>query len=375
MVSQQSLITEDENSRRRALELASFIVEAPAGAGKTELLTQRYLKLLQTVTAPEEIIAITFTNKAAAVMRLRILDSLKLASKSQLPEQSHKQITFNLALIALETSAKHGWHLLENPARLRIITIDALCGNLASQMPLLSRFGSQPKMCLEADQHYREAVRRTLEMLEGTDKHAEVVADTLRHLDNDTAKLTELLVTMLKQRDQWQNHVQLQDTNQAAQTALRYLVTEDITQAVRVLTPALQTQLMPLARYAAANLTCDHPVALLLDWDTPLKIAPEALPIWRAVLDLLMTAEGEFRKERGINTKNGFPANTEGKEKKAALCAVMENLNTTEHLQSLRRMRAADLQHSEASQQLVSTFAHLLNLSVSAFMDRFSGSR
>ena len=44
----------DIQLRKRALDLSSFIVEAPAGSGKTRLLTDRYLKLLTIVDVPEE---------------------------------------------------------------------------------------------------------------------------------------------------------------------------------------------------------------------------------------------------------------------------------------------------------------------------------
>src|ERR1700681_1820639 len=127
MLASQTLLELDEANRARALELQSFIVEAPAGAGKTELLTQRYLKLLAVVNEPEEIVAITFTNKAAAEMRSRILDSLQRSANGEMPDAAHKKITYHLAQQALARSAANQWNLLEQPARLRINTIDSLC--------------------------------------------------------------------------------------------------------------------------------------------------------------------------------------------------------------------------------------------------------
>jgi ATP-dependent exoDNAse (exonuclease V) beta subunit len=177
MTTQHSFNLEsDEKNRLLALDLTSFIVEAPAGAGKTELLTQRYLKLLQTVNAPEEIIAITFTNKAAAEMRLRILDSLMRAANQDKPTEPHKQITYDLSSQALQHGQSKEWQLIENPARLRIFTIDSLCAHLARQMPLMSRFGSQPRVTDDAGALYAQAAEQTLALLEDA-THCDVVKD------------------------------------------------------------------------------------------------------------------------------------------------------------------------------------------------------
>lgn len=354
----QQALALDAANRQRALDIASFIVEAPAGAGKTELLTQRFLKLLQTVQAPEEIIAITFTNKAASEMRARILDSLLMAAAGVPPEAPHKQITYALGQQALQRSAELQWHLLESPARLRIYTIDSLCANLARQMPLLSRFGTQPAVTEDAWSYYREAASLALQTMD-EDALGAPVRRVLRYMDNDQTRLEGLLMSMLAKREQWLHLSQANDQGQA-QAALIYLIESELQAALTVLPTRLQQALMPIARYAASQLPSDHALSALLDWQTPLTAALKDLPGWRALTDLLLTSSGGLRKR--LDKNMGLPATDEAKPYKEALTDILNGLaqqsDSERILARIRLLPDADSENDEIIQAL----SQLLNI-------------
>src|SRR5580765_4108846 len=96
-----ALLEADAAARERALEPGrSCLVQAPAGSGKTELLIQRFLALLARVERPEEIVAMTFTRKAAGEMRERIVAALNAALAGTAVDSPHAQRTRELALAA-----------------------------------------------------------------------------------------------------------------------------------------------------------------------------------------------------------------------------------------------------------------------------------
>lgn len=122
----RSLAERDAEERLRALDVTrSFLVQAPAGSGKTELLIQRFLALLATVERPESILGMTFTRKAAGEMRERIIHALRDAAAGGPIIGAHAGHTRALATAALARDAALGWHLIDHSARLRLVTIDA----------------------------------------------------------------------------------------------------------------------------------------------------------------------------------------------------------------------------------------------------------
>ena len=356
-------LEEDRLARERALNLASFIVEAPAGAGKTELLAQRTLRLLAVVRHPEEVLALTFTNKAATEMRDRILGSLERAARGEVPTQPHKRLTCDLALAVLAHDAAQGWSLLQHPGRLRITTLDALCASLARQMPYLSRFGNQPGVTGDAEAHYATAARRTLEMVEQSDADGEVVAAALAFMANDSGRLERLLVSMLGKRDQWLPHAMRlggADLRDEVEAGFALLLGRDLAAVAALLDADRQRALLPLARFAAAN--ASGVLDPLCDRMMPLTADHGDLPAWRALAKLLLTDTGTLRKS--VDKRIGFPADTAFGEQKAAMKALLDDLaGVTGLAEALQAVREAPLpEFGEDSWFTVSVFTRLLRL-------------
>ncbi len=166
----------------------SFIVQAPAGSGKTTLLASRYVALLTQVARPEEILAITFTKKAAAEMRHRVL--------KMLAEDTPQAAAVNAR------DRELGWQIFTNPNVLKIQTIDSFALDVASQVPSLSQAAGLV-ITERAQPSYATAANRLFNRLYSDDQTNPLVAQFLGFLDNDINRATRLLSFMLARRDQW----------------------------------------------------------------------------------------------------------------------------------------------------------------------------
>ena len=303
----------DAVQRETALDpTRSFIVQAPAGSGKTELLIQRYLKLLGTVTAPEEIVAITFTRKAAAEMRGRVLEALKRGKDAIAPSEPHMKKTWDLSKKVMARDAQYGWRISKNPSRLKIQTIDSLCAGLTRQMPYLSRFGTQPEITERPDALYREAARNTVADLESGSRWSPAIEALVRYLDNYLAKIEALIAAMLAKRDQWLRHMVRTGDPVELRMVLEQALTDVIEDALKDAKEKFpgpgRDILMAAARFAAQNLKKDGSDSLIRHcenlYDLP-GTQPEDVQKWLGLADLLLTGKGEWRK--AVNKNIGFP--------------------------------------------------------------------
>lgn len=360
----------DQAIREKAIDYnESFIVQAPAGAGKTSLLTQRILNLLTVVESPEEIIAITFTRKAAAEMRHRLIEAL-LSTKQPEPSEEHLRTTWLLARKVLEQDRVHQWGLLKNSHRLRIMTIDALSSMIANQMPVLSQLGGSLAITSFAKESYQRAAESILNYLEHDD-YGQHILKLLGHLDNQVEKLIGLLAQMLGKRDQWLRLLGageldievLQDgINQIAQLRLDKLKTFEA--------KLNNSTFIQAINFASGFLESDHELAALKNVTSLPEFGFENISEWKALTNFCLTKSGTFKKQlnkkiglladgdlKGDDKATGKQIKSELKELFATWAEVPEFADALIDITSLPQAV-----YSQEQQQILYSLLHLLRL-------------
>jgi ATP-dependent exoDNAse (exonuclease V) beta subunit len=344
----------DAEERRRALDATtSFIVQAPAGSGKTSLLIQRYLVLLAGVERPEEILAITFTRKAAAEMRSRIMIALTEARHGVRPQGAFEASVFDLATAALGRDAAEGWGLLHNPARLQIMTLDAFNARLAAAMPVDSGMGGAPQLLeTRADEAiYEHAADATLDWLDDSGPAARAVDIVYRHMDSSPARWRRDLSAMLKRRDQWLPLVSglladgLGEARRRSEAKLASLIADVIRATDHAFPAAPREEFVALMRGAIANLRDAQPDAALAGvelpdhWPAP---GVDARAFWQTVVEFCLTGQGTWRKQ--LNKNLGF--NPADKKQKARFMALLAELSQSpvldQRLNEVRRLPSTE---------------------------------
>jgi ATP-dependent exoDNAse (exonuclease V) beta subunit len=323
-----------------------MLVQAPAGSGKTDLLTRRFLRLLSKVDDPAQVVAITFTKAAAAEMRHRILAELeKAAAGDASPPAADEFSMVALASRALDRSRRLGWKLLDLPAQLRISTIDSFCRDLALQQPLLSGLGGGIAIAEQPDNLYRRAARQTLEEVgQGGAALTEAIELLLLWRDNDWQEVETLLVEMLAKRDRWMHDFVLDRDPDWEE--LRERLERPFGAAVRESLTALDWHLdqvsgareeaLTLARFA-----CEQSGGLFHGELAELAEFPcgpsatteeldDAVQAHVCLANLLLTAEGSFRKK--VDKNLGFPADR--KSEKGQILGLIARLDAVPGLEA-----------------------------------------
>ncbi|MGB8261198.1 MAG: UvrD-helicase domain-containing protein, partial [Terracidiphilus sp.] len=344
----------DQAERRRALDPArSVLVQAPAGSGKTDLLTRRFLRLLARVDDPGQILAITFTKAAAAEMRHRILGELEKAAAHPDAEAAPgaagevDELSMEaLAAAALARSEALGWRLVDLPAQLRITTIDAFCRELAVEQPMLTGLGGGLDIADPADELYRRAARAALSRIGSAQDPAlsQAIEELLLWRDNNWQDLEQQLVEMLASRDRWMQEFVFD--REIDWDGLRARLERPFATAVRAgLTtlsalldqePGARDEALALARFA-----CNQPngeqhraLAELVEIPSAPFVGEDELEDARQAFEvlagLLLTKNGGFRQR--IDKNHGFPA--ERKQEKARLTNLIGSLSAVDGLEA-----------------------------------------
>ncbi|MEE8056354.1 MAG: UvrD-helicase domain-containing protein [Pseudomonadales bacterium] len=333
IVDNNDYLPTDQISRDVAVDPQhSVIVKAPAGSGKTGVLILRFLNCLAVSLKPEEVVAITFTNKASNEIRERVMNALIFAATDNYPTERHEQKVFDAARKVLARDEELGWNIIQSPSRLRIVTFDKHAASMARMLPIMSGIGGGQIEELPG-RIYRQAVIELFSTLEDDSAPESLKAAleyVLSHAKNQIERVADQLNILLSKREQWVFDLLSMDAEEAGGIITEH-VRGKLEELINELNGVSISGFFPLVRKASVGQE-------KLSWansipDFIAKADQGSLDTLRHVAGILLTQKGTFRCK--LTAREGFPA----KDATAILAnAWLTNLKESPDAEAVERM-------------------------------------
>jgi ATP-dependent helicase/nuclease subunit A len=288
----------------------SYHVESPAGAGKTSLLTARFIHLLAQVNHPQEILALTFTNKAANEMQERIQSILHQAEEGVVSDSAWMNELLPVAKKAVKKHKAHQ-HIIRTSDGLQITTFHSFCNQIIKKAPVEARIPLEAVILAEEEQEefIRESLGRTqstLMALPPLDPNRKALERILLYFNNSWKALSSDLAQLTLQRDLLSDlfkvvheHPDPVHLDQVLRERLGFLISRYLNSAKGHLASTdLGQEWAPFYNHLAlkgaeisGQLTNVLPGS---DWDD--------LSAWQAIAEMCTTKNGSARKQFGPHT-------------------------------------------------------------------------
>ncbi|MDP3183620.1 MAG: UvrD-helicase domain-containing protein [Desulfobaccales bacterium] len=325
----------DQEIRDRALSAGeSFHLEAPAGSGKTSVLLARFLTLLARVEAPEELLALTFTRKAAGELRSRVMQLFWRKTGPGPEAQPWERRLQDLADQVILHFDRKGLALQEilAPERLPVMTFHSFCAQLLKAAPHEAGVPLDFQLLEERDslwlkQEALEELRRRLAARPSQDPVRLALVRRLVRLNNDWPRLAGELRSLLSRRDSLEEFLALAQVSQKPK-AYEALLVEHFQMLLKSALEGLALE------FAATQLGRNWPQFWqeLQEQGAPLAATlppqlpgdtPADLSRWQNIAQALLTKQGELRKS--LTPSYGFPPDF----KQTRWPALIQNLPQT----------------------------------------------